>query len=39
MSALAKNLQNLCALPAPHGALTQHLMREIAQQLIARGAA
>ncbi|MBB5443650.1 hypothetical protein HDG38_002261 [Paraburkholderia sp. WSM4177] len=43
MSALAKDLLALRALPAPngaqHGGLTEHLMRAIACTLIARGAA
>jgi hypothetical protein len=39
MSVLAKDLIELRALPAPHGALTNHLLREIARNLIAPGAA
>jgi len=37
MSLLAKDLQDLRALPLPHGCLTEHLMREIALNLIAPG--
>ncbi|MBB5443266.1 hypothetical protein HDG38_001876 [Paraburkholderia sp. WSM4177] len=43
MSVLAKDLLVLRALPksdsGPRGALTEHLMREIARALISRGAA
>lgn len=39
MSVLAKDLLYLRALPQPHGALTERLMREIARDLISRGAA
>jgi hypothetical protein len=39
MSVLAKDLIELGALPAPHGALTDHLLREIAMHLIAPGVA
>jgi hypothetical protein len=35
MSVLAEDLVALLALPAPHGTLTQHLLREIARLLIA----
>lgn len=37
MSTLAENLITLLALPTPHGTLTEHLLREIARLLIARG--
>jgi hypothetical protein len=39
MSVLAKDLIDLRALPAPHGALTDHLLREIARNFIAPGVA
>ncbi len=39
MSVLAKDLRDLRALPSPHGTLTDHLMREIALNLIAPGVA
>jgi hypothetical protein len=39
MSVLAKDLIELNALPVPHGALTEHLMRELAMALIAEGVA
>ena len=35
MSTLAQDLQALRDMPQPHGALTEHLMREIALNLIA----
>jgi hypothetical protein len=37
MSLLAKDLIELNALPLPHGCLTDHLLREIALNLIAPG--
>ena len=37
MSTLAQDLQALRDMPEPHGALTEHLMREIALNLIAEG--
>lgn len=37
MSILAKDLIELNALPLPHGTLTDHLLREIALNLIAPG--
>lgn len=37
MSLLARDLIELNALPAPHGTLTEHLLREIALNLIAPG--
>ncbi|WP_233854047.1 hypothetical protein [Paraburkholderia sp. HD33-4] len=39
MSTLAKDLIELNALPLPHGSLTEHLLREIALNLIAEGVA
>lgn len=39
MSVLAKDLLELNALPVPHGTLTEHLLREIAMELIAKGVA
>ena len=39
MSILAKDLIELCALPEPHGGLTDQLLREIARNLIAPGVA
>lgn len=39
MSLLAKDLIELVSLPGPHGALTDHLLREIARNLIAPGVA
>jgi hypothetical protein len=37
MSTLAQDLIELATLPAPHGALTERLLREIAVNLIAPG--
>lgn len=37
MSTLARDLIELNAIPTPHGALTYHLLREIAAALIAAG--
>jgi hypothetical protein len=37
MSILAKDLIELNALPLPHGTLTEHLLREIALNLISPG--
>ena len=37
MSTLAQDLQALRDMPEQHGALTEHLMREIALNLIAEG--
>lgn len=37
MSMLARDLIELNALPTPHGCLTEHLLREIALNLIAPG--
>lgn len=37
MSTLAKDLLELNRLPTPHGSLTDHLLREIALNLIAPG--
>lgn len=37
MSTLAKDLIELNALPMPHGTLTNHLLRELALNLIAPG--
>ena len=37
MSTLAQDLIELNAMPHPHGALTNHLLREIAAALIAAG--
>ena len=37
MSTLAQDLQALRDMPEPRGALTEHLMREIALNLIAEG--
>ena len=37
MSTLALDLLELVAMPAPHGALTEHLLREIALNIIAQG--
>ncbi|CAN7384205.1 hypothetical protein LJR230_002227 [Trinickia sp. LjRoot230] len=37
MSILAEDLIALLGLPAPRGTLTEHLLREIAGLLIARG--
>lgn len=37
MSTLASDLLELNAMPHPHGALTNHLLREIAAALIAAG--
>jgi hypothetical protein len=39
MSVLAKDLMELRAQPQPHGALTEHLIRAIALNLIAAGVA
>ncbi|MGF6444359.1 hypothetical protein [Paraburkholderia youngii] len=39
MSSLAFSLKTLQALPAPHGALTDHLLHAIAAQIIADGVA
>jgi hypothetical protein len=39
MSTLAKDLIELNSLPQPHGSLTDHLLREIALNLIAPGCA
>lgn len=39
MSVLAKDLIELNALPLPHGTLTDHLLRELAMNLIAEGVA
>jgi hypothetical protein len=39
MSILAKDLIELNALPLPHGCLTEHLLRELAMNLIAEGVA
>lgn len=39
MSLLARDLIELNALPLPHGTLTEHLLREIALNLIAPGVA
>lgn len=39
MSVLAKDLIELNALPLPHGCLTEHLLRELATNLIAPGVA
>ncbi|HEX7909927.1 MAG TPA: hypothetical protein VF534_17805 [Paraburkholderia sp.] len=39
MSILAKDLVELNALPLPHGTLTEHLLRELATNLIAPGCA
>lgn len=39
MSLLAQDLIELNALPLPHGCLTEHLLREIACNLIAPGVA
>jgi hypothetical protein len=37
MSLLAQDLIELYALPLPHGTLTDHLLRELAMNLIAPG--
>ncbi|MBU7436490.1 hypothetical protein [Paraburkholderia fungorum] len=37
MSILAKRLLELNALPEPHGALSEHLIREMAAELIGEG--
>jgi hypothetical protein len=39
MSTLARDLIELNALPLPHGTLTEHLLRELAMNLIAEGVA
>jgi hypothetical protein len=39
MSVLARDLIELNALPLPHGCLTEHLLRELATNLIAPGVA
>lgn len=39
MSILEKDLIELNALPLPHGTLTDHLLRELAMNLIAEGVA
>lgn len=39
MSQLASDLIELNALPLPHGCLTEHLLRELAMNLIAEGVA
>jgi hypothetical protein len=39
MSQLASDLLELNALPLPHGTLTDHLLRELATNLIAPGVA
>jgi hypothetical protein len=39
MSVLARDLLELNALPLPHGCLTEHLLRELATNLIAPGVA
>lgn len=35
MSGFAMKLQQLRNMPQPHGALTEHLLREVASELIA----
>lgn len=39
MSTLAKDLIVLMLLPGPRGALTEHLLRELARNLIGSGVA